>query len=99
MLCDLVPGGIPEQITAVKAAHVPGVDRAVQYGSAGPLRARCRVPGDLRRIDAQMRDTKKKLALVVRASGTTLSEIGLGPVIAATMIGYVADSQRGAPAP
>jgi hypothetical protein len=42
-----------------------------------------------------MRDTKKKLALVVRASGTTLTEIfGVGPVIAATMIGYVADVSR-----
>jgi hypothetical protein len=31
-----------------------------------------------------MRDTKKKLAVMVRASGTTLTEIfGVGPVIAA----------------
>jgi len=42
-----------------------------------------------------MRDTKKKLAVTVRASGTTLTEIfGAGPVIAATMIGYVADTSR-----
>ena len=61
--------------------------------------ARCELAAefldDLRRIDAQMRDTKKKLALVVRASGTTLTEIfGVGPVIAATMIGYAADASR-----
>jgi hypothetical protein len=60
--------------------------------------ARCELaaafPGDLRRIDAQMRDTKKKLAVVVRASGTTLTGIFGGPVIAATMIGYVADASR-----
>jgi hypothetical protein len=42
-----------------------------------------------------MRDTKKKLAVTVRASGTTRTEIfGAGPVIAATMIGYVADASR-----
>jgi transposase len=50
---------------------------------------------DMRRIDAQMRDTKKRLAVAVRASGTTVTEIfGVGPVIAATMIGYVADVSR-----
>ena len=50
---------------------------------------------DLRRIDAQMRDTKKKLAAAVRASGTTLTEVfGVGPVIAATVIGDVTDVSR-----
>ena len=42
-----------------------------------------------------MRGTKKKLAVTVWASGTTLTEIfGAGPVIAATMIGYVAGASR-----
>ena len=42
-----------------------------------------------------MRDTRKKLAAAVRASGTTLTEIfGVGPVIAATVIGCVVDVSR-----
>src|SRR5260370_927179 len=50
---------------------------------------------DLRRIDAQLRDTKKRLTTAVRASGTTITEVfGVGAVIAATMIGYVADASR-----
>jgi transposase len=50
---------------------------------------------DLRRIDSQMRDTKKKLTTAVQASGTTLTQIfGVGPVIAGTVIGYVADVSR-----
>ena len=50
---------------------------------------------DLRRLDAQLRETKKKLAAAVRASGTTLTEIfGVGPVIAATVIGDVRDVSR-----
>ena len=50
---------------------------------------------DLRRLDAQLRDTKKKLAAAVRASGTTLTEVfGVGPVIAGTVIGDVADVSR-----
>ena len=95
VLCELVPGGICKQITAGKAARVL---ESIEPAGAVAL-ARCELaaafPGDLRRIDAQMRGTKKKLALVVRASGTTLTEIfGVGPVIAATMIGYVADASR-----
>ncbi len=50
---------------------------------------------DLRRIDAQLRQTRKKLATAVRASGTTVTEVfGVGPVIAATVIGDVRDISR-----
>jgi transposase len=95
VLCELLPGGISKEITAGKAARVL---EPVEPSGAVAL-ARCELaaefPGDLRRFDAQMRDTKKKLAVVVRASGTTLTGIfGVGPVIAATMIGYVADASR-----
>ena len=42
-----------------------------------------------------MRDTKKKLTAAVQASGTTTTEIfGVGPVIAATVIGCVTDVSR-----
>ena len=89
------PGGISKEITAGKAARIL---ESIEPSGAVAL-ARCELAaeflGDLRRIDAQMRDTKKKLAVTVRASGTTLTEIfGVGPVIAATMIGYVADVSR-----
>ena len=40
-------------------------------------------------------DAKKKLTVAVRASGTTLTEIfGVGPVVAATVIGAVRDVAR-----
>ncbi len=61
--------------------------------------ARCELAAeflaDLRHLDTQLRDTKKKLAVAVRASGTTVTEIfGVGPVIAGTVIGDVADVSR-----
>ena len=50
---------------------------------------------DLRRIDAQLRETRKKLAVAVRASGSTVTEVfGVGPVIAATVTGDVRDVSR-----
>ena len=93
--CELIPGGIPKEITAAQAANVV---EGIEPSGAVAL-ARCELaaefPGDLRRIDAQLRDTKKRLTLAVRASGTTVTEVfGVGPVIAATMIGYVADASR-----
>ena len=50
---------------------------------------------DLRRVDALLRETKKKLAVAVRASGTSVTVLfGVGPVIAATVIGDVRDVSR-----
>ena len=50
---------------------------------------------DLRRVDAQLRETRKKLAAVVAASGTSLTGLfGVGPVIAAAVIGDVRDVSR-----
>ena len=41
---------------------------------------------DLRHVDALLRETKKKLAVAVRASGTSLTEtFGVGLVITATV--------------
>jgi len=49
----------------------------------------------MRRLDAQLRDTRKKLAAAVKVSGTTLTEVfGVGPVIAGTIIGDIADVSR-----
>ena len=61
--------------------------------------ARCELaaafPGDLRRVDAQLLDAKKKLTVAVRASGTTLTQtFGVGPVVAATVIGCVRGVSR-----
>ena len=50
---------------------------------------------DLRHLDGQLRDTRKKLAAAVRASGTSLTQVfGVGPVIAGTVIGDIGDVSR-----
>jgi transposase len=95
VLCELVPGGLSKDITA---AHATRVLESVKPSGAIAL-ARCELAAefldDLRRIDAQMRDTRKRLTVAVRASGTTTTGIfGVGPVIAATVIGCVADVSR-----
>jgi transposase len=95
VLCGLIPGGVSKEITAAHAARV--LDNITPSGAVA--RARCELAADflqdLRRLDAQLSESRKKLAVVVKASGTTLTGIfGVGPVIAATIIGDVGEVSR-----
>jgi transposase len=67
--------------------------------SRRPARSRRELAGlfleDLRGLDAQLRDTRKKLAAAVRASGTSLTGVfGFGPASTGTVIGDVTDVTR-----
>jgi transposase len=95
VLCELVPGGVPEEITAAQATRI--LRSAKPSGTAGQARREltAELLEDMRRLDTQMRESKKKLAIAVRASGTSLTELfGVGPVNAATIIGDAADVAR-----
>jgi transposase len=95
VLCDLVPGGHPKEISAAHAARI--LAQAAPSGAVALARAElaAEFAADLRHLDAQLRDTRKKLAAAVRASGTTLTQVfGVGPVIAGTIIGDVGDVAR-----
>ena len=61
--------------------------------------ARCELAAafleDLRGVDARIRETRKKLTVAVQAAGTSLTGLfGVGPVIAAAVIGDVRDVSR-----
>jgi transposase len=94
-LCELVPGGVSTEIYAAQAAAI--LEQAEPGGAVQQARLElaAEFTADLRRLDAQLRETKKKLAVAVRASGSTVTEVfGVGPVIAATVIGDVRDVSR-----
>jgi transposase len=94
-LCELVPGGIGKEITVAHAARV--LAQAAPSGAVQLARAELAADllEDLRRADVQLRETNKKLAAAVQATGTSLTEIfGVGPVIAATVIGETGDVSR-----
>jgi transposase len=94
-LCELVPGGISKEITAAAAARV--LEQFTPCGAVQQARWELAADllDDLRRADERLREVNKKLKAAVQATGTSLTEIfGVGPVIAATVIGEVADVSR-----
>src|SRR5262249_706355 len=92
---DLVPGGVSRPIYAARAARLLQQITPPDAVAA----ARCELAAafleDLRRIDAQIRETRKKLATAVQTTGTSLTRLfGVGPVSAAAVIGDVRDVSR-----
>jgi transposase len=95
VLCDLVPGGHQREITAARAARI--LDQLTPSGPVAAARAELAAgfPAGIRRLDTQLRDTRKKPAAAVKASGTTVTSVfGIGPVNAGTIIGDIADVHR-----
>jgi hypothetical protein len=92
VLCELVPGGLSRP---VYASHAARILRQITPPDAVAA-ARCELAAaflkDLRGVDTQLRETRKKLATAVPAIGTCLTGLfGVGPVIAAAVIGDVRD--------
>jgi len=95
VLCELVPGGVPKAIRAAHAVQLVGSITPSGAVQAARRELAAAFVEDWRRIDAQLRETRKKLDVTVRASGTSLTELfGVGPVVAATVIGDVRDVSR-----
>jgi len=95
LCCGLVPGGHPKETSAAQATRI--LESAAPSGAIALARAELAAEflADLRYLDGQLLETKKKLAAAVRASHTTLTEVfGAGPVIAGTIIGDAGDVFR-----
>ena len=95
VLCELIPGGVAKAITAPHAARL--LESITPAGAVEAARAELAAAflEDLRGIDARIRETRKKLAATVQATGTSLTGLfGVGPVIAAAVIGDVRDVSR-----
>ena len=93
--CGLIPGGVSKQITAGQAGRI--LESVTPAGAVAAARWELAAEhaAGLRGIDAQIRQTRKKIDAAVRGAGTSLTGIfGVGPVIAAAVIGDVRDVSR-----
>ncbi|MHB1486103.1 MAG: IS110 family RNA-guided transposase [Acidimicrobiales bacterium] len=95
LLCDLVAGGVPEEITAKKAERL--LDSVAPIDAVSVVRVELgrEMLADMVRLDEQMKDSAARMAAVVAASGTSVTKVfGVGPVIAAAAIGITGDLDR-----
>jgi transposase len=94
-LCELVPGGIGKEITVAAAAAL--LEQVSPSGAVQQARRDLAADllDDLRRADEQLHQARQRLAEAVQATGTCLTEMfGVGPFIAATVIGEAGDVSR-----
>jgi transposase len=95
VLCDLVPGGFSREISAAQAMRA--LEEITAHGAAATARLELahELLDELRSIDQRRRATKNRIARMIAESGTSLTEVyGVGPVVAATVLGYVGDIRR-----
>ncbi len=96
LLRDLVPGGVARTLSADRAARILRGIRA-RGGASARLRRRLasEILRDVRTLDRKIADLNGRIEAEIEASGTTLTEIfGIGPILAATIIGTVGDVAR-----
>ena len=96
LLRDLLPGGVAGKLSADRAARILRGIRA-RGGASDRLRRRLasEVLRDVRTLDRKIADLNARIEAEVEASGTTLTEIfGVGPILAATILGTVGDVAR-----
>ena len=95
VLGELVPGGVPKAITTARAARVLKALRPDEAVETARWELAADLLDDLRRVDPRIREARKKIAAAVAAADTSLTGLfGVGPVIAAAVIGEVRDVSR-----
>ena len=95
LLTELAPGGIAKEMYVSDAerflANVTPQNPTewVRYDMALELL------DDVRRLDEQTKESHRRIRTAIKASGTSLTEIyGVGPIVAAQLIGYAGDVRR-----
>jgi transposase len=95
LLVELVPGGIPKEITVNRAARL--LESVTPANPVEMTRYELALEhlDDLRRLDEQTRALHKRMDDAVKASQTTVTELfGFGPVGGAIAVGYTRDVRR-----
>ena len=86
---DVAEATLRDAVTLIGELEPAGAVAAARHAVVVELVA------DLRRLDDQLRDTKKRITPAVKASKTTLTDLfGVGPIVAAIVIGDVGDISR-----
>jgi transposase len=95
LLAELAPGGIAKELYVSDAERLMAKitpetpAEQVRYDLALELL------DDIRRLDAQTKESHRRIRIALKASGTSLTDVyGVGPIIAAQIIGHAGDVGR-----
>jgi transposase len=95
LLCLLIAGGMARHLTADNAARTLRSIGPVELVDIERKRMALDLLSDVRRLDTQLATVKDRIAIAVAASGTTITDIyGIGPIVAALVIGHTGDVRR-----
>jgi transposase len=95
LLRDLLPGGVAGKLSAPRAARILRGIRPKVASARLRRRLASEVLRDVRTLDRKIADLNGRIEAEVQASGTTLNQIfGIGPILAARIIGTVGDVGR-----
>jgi transposase len=95
LVAELSGGGIDKELYASDLQRF--LDHFVPATEAERIRVElvAELLEDIRRLDAQLKASRRRIRDAVRASGSSVTEIfGVGPIIAAMLIGYSGEIRR-----
>lgn len=95
VLAELIEGGTARNLKADKAQTILEDFLAATPDQAARLDVALEHLDDLRRVDAQISQHRARIRDAVAAAGTTVTDVvGVGPVVAAIVIGQTGDVSR-----
>ena len=95
LMVELVPGGIGKEVVVNQPRSLLEGTSPDDVAAVERHRQAVELVDDIDRLDAVLGDSRARITAAVAASATTLTEIfGVGPIIAAMLIGYSGDPLR-----
>jgi transposase len=95
LTAELVAGGISKEIVVSQAESLLASVQTVNAAQRQRLELAAELVDEIRMFDARLTGSKKRITAAVAASGTTLTDLyGVGPIIAAIVLGYTGDVRR-----
>jgi transposase len=95
LLADLYPGGAKRELTAARAATLLRQTHPITAVDVERKRIARELLADVRRLDRQIKTASQTIRQAVGGHGTTLTQVfGVGPVLAAKLLGHAGDITR-----
>lgn len=95
LLAAMIPGGSSKRLSAKASVELLRKVHPVTAVEVQRKAVALDLVADIRRLDRQIAESKTKISAAVTASGTTVTEVrGVGPVLAALIVGHVGDVRR-----